>query len=256
MNMPLAGKIALITGASRGIGRACALRLAADGAMIAVHYGTNKAAAEATLHAVKKAGVDGFLLGGDLRRYADIAKLYETFDSELTSRTGKNKFDILLNNAGVLGGPSTITGTSEEQFDDIFDLNVKGTFFMAQFAIPRLNDNGRILNFSSNAARNVTPAGSAYKASKTVVKAITESLAAELGPRGIAVNCIAPGPTATDMIGHRLKDEAFMKSMEQFTAMRRIGQPEDIADMVALLCGNDARWITGQSMEVTGGRFL
>ncbi len=256
MSGSLSGKIALITGGSRGIGRACALRLAADGAMTAIHYATNKAAAEQTLSDVKKARGDGFVLGGDLRRYGDIAKLYDVLDRELGTRTGKKKFDYLINNAGAGGGPPTITGTSEEQFDEAFDLNVKGTYFMSQFAIPRLNDNGRIVNFSSVAARNVGASGSAYKAAKTAVKAITESLAAELGPRGITVNAVAPGATATDMIERFMKDPAFIQGVASITAMRRIGKPEEIADAVALLLSDGARWITGQTIEVSGGLRL
>ena len=134
--------------------------------------------------------------------------------------------------------------------------NVKGVFFVSQHAMPRLRDDGRVVNLSSIAARGVTAAGVPYKAAKAALNAITPSLAAELGPRGITVNAIAPGATATDMIQLMMKDEKFMEAIRASTALGRIGEPEDIADAIAALLSPDCRWITGQIIETSGGARL
>jgi len=256
MGKMLEGKIALITGGARGIGRSIALRLAREGAMIAMHYGASSERAKATAAEIEALGVDVFTLQADLRSVAQIGALFAALDSELIERTGEARFDILINNAGAGGGGGLISATTEEQLDDAFDLNVKGVFFVSQFAIARLRDDGRVVNLSSLAARGVTAAGVPYKAAKAALNAITPSLAAELGPRGITVNAIAPGATATDMIQRFMDDEQFMRGVRASTALQRLGQPEDIADAVAALLSADCRWITGQIIEASGGSRL
>lgn len=254
--MRLRGKIALVTGAARGIGRAIALRLAREGATIALHYGASADQARETAHEIAALGVDVFTVHADLRSVPAIERLFVQLDEELVRHTGNARFDILVNNAGAGGGGGLISATTEQQFDDAFDLNVKGLFFVSQHAMPRLRDEGRVINLSSIAARGVTAAGAAYKAAKAAVNAITPNLAAELGARGITVNAIAPGATATDMIQRLMADERFMRGVVATTALQRIGQPEDVADAVALLCSPDARWITGQIIEASGGSRL
>jgi 3-oxoacyl-[acyl-carrier protein] reductase len=252
----LEGKIALVTGAARGIGRAIALRLARDGAMIALHYSASAEKAQATAHEIEKLGSAVITLKADLRYVTEIAHLYEQLDAELIQRTGTPKFDILINNAGAGGGGGLISATTEQQFDEAFDLNVKGVFFTSQYAMPRLREHGRVIILSSTAARGVTAAGAAYKAAKAALNAITPNLASELGPRGITVNAIAPSATATEMIAPLMANENFMKGVITTTALRRLGQPEDIADAIAALVAPDAHWITGQIIEASGGSRL
>jgi 3-oxoacyl-[acyl-carrier protein] reductase len=256
MSKMLEGKVALITGAARGIGRSVALRLAREGAMIAMHYGASVDRAKETASEIEALGADVFTLQADLRSVAEIAALFDEFDRQLIERTSEAKFDILINNAGAGGGGTLISDTTEEQFDDAFDLNVKGVFFVSQYAMPRLKDDGRVVNVSSIAARGVTAAGVPYKAAKAALNAITPSLAAELGPRGITVNAVAPGATATDMIQRFMNDENFMRGVRAATALQRLGQPEDVADAITALLSPDCRWITGQIIEASGGARL
>jgi NAD(P)-dependent dehydrogenase (short-subunit alcohol dehydrogenase family) len=249
-----AGKTALITGASRGIGRAIAAAFAENGARVIVHYVSNQSKAEETIQAIESAGGEAFAISGDLRYVAEIKSLYDTLDRDLSGRSGTNRIDFLINNAGVAPFIPTVVETTEEEFDDAFDLNVKGTFFMCQQAIPRLNDNGRIINFSSVVARGNLGQSPAYKAAKRAVVAISESLAGELGPRGIAVNTIAPGATRTEMLARA--DEKLLGLLKQATAMQRVGEPKEIADFIVMLCRPESAWVTGQLIEVSGGLNL
>ena len=248
----LNGKIALITGAGRGIGSAIARRLARDGALVVVHYGRSKHAAEDVVAEIRASGGRAFALGAEFSQVSNIAGLFEELDVALTDRTGSSGLDVLINNAGM-GSHGRIDATSETAFDEVFAINVKSLFFCLQYAMPRLRDGGRVVNISSLSSRGAMPNLAAYAASKTAVNSLTQSAAAQLGPRGITVNAVAPGMVDTDLVADLKKDEALIRSIVAATAMGRIGEPDDVADAVSLLVSPSAGWITGQIIEVSGG---
>lgn len=250
---PLIGKTALVTGASRGIGRAIARRLAGDGALVAVHYGSNQAAAEATVAEIEHAGGVAFAVGADLTSLNQITDVFQKLDAELTRRTGAAGIDILVNNAGI-GLVGTVDETSEEVFDRQFDINVKGLFFVTQQAVPRLREGGRVINISSLVALRAYPECAAYAASKGAINNLTMAFSAQLAARGITVNAVAPGLTETDFVTDYLKDEAYVRTVTATTVSGRIGQPNDIAGLVACLVSPDGGWVTGQIIYATGGQ--
>lgn len=255
MTKPLTDKVALVTGASRGIGRAIAEKLAADGALVAVHYGKNGTAAQEVVAAIEAAGGRAFAVGADLGEKGAAAKLFATLDKELTARTGSNKLDILVNNAGIAPFVS-FADTTESVLDEIYTVNFKSLFFVTQEAVKRLRDGGRIVSTSTGAVRTPLPAVAAYSALKAPIDNLTKSLAVELGPRAITVNAVAPGVIDTDMAAAFSRSEegqAFAKSKQ---ALKRIGQTEDVADVVGFLASLEARWVTGQTIEATGGSAL
>ena len=250
----LQGRTALVTGASRGIGRATALRLAQAGALVCVHYGLRADAARETVDLIERQGGRAFALGADLAACDTIGPLFAALDAELAAYRAAG-LDVLVNNAG-LGEMLTMAATDEAQFDRMFAVNVKGSFFVTRHALPRLNDGGRIINISSMVAFAAYPACIAYAQTKAAVNSLTRSLAAELGPRRITVNAVAPGATSTDFIGDLASDPAFMDALRAGTALNRIGEPGDIAGVVAFLASPDAGWITGQVIQASGGMHL
>jgi NAD(P)-dependent dehydrogenase (short-subunit alcohol dehydrogenase family) len=246
----LTGRTALVTGASRGIGRAIAQRLAADGALVAVHYGSNDAAALETVVAIEQAGGQAFAMRAELGRPGDVDALF----AGLTVGLGEQPLDILVNNAAI-GAPGSIDQTTPELFERVFAVNVRAPFFIIQRALPMLRDGGRIINISSSVTRVAMPE-IAYAMTKGAVEVLGRTLANAVGARGITVNTVAPGVTETDM-------NAWMRDMPEAkagvagaTALGRIGQPEDIADAVAFLASDEARWVTGHLLDATGGIFL
>jgi 3-oxoacyl-[acyl-carrier protein] reductase len=254
--MTLSGKVALVTGASRGIGRAIALRLAVDGAMIAVHYGFNAPAAEETLKSIQATGGRGFILKGRLDDIGDIDTMFTALDTLLQEHTGEAKLDILVNNAG-LARTGTIEEITPEVFDKMFRTNVKGPFFVTQRALSRIRDNGRIINISSGLVRNANPIQTIYTMTKGAIDKLTMVLAQHLGSRGITVNSVAPGPVETDMTASWLKGNPEGEARVMgFTALRRVGQPQDIADIVAFLASEEGRWVTANWIDATGGQGL
>ncbi|QGQ99204.1 SDR family oxidoreductase [Paenibacillus psychroresistens] len=251
----LKGKIALVTGASRGIGRAIATRLALEGALVAVHYGTNREAADAVVRDIERNGGNAFTIGTKLGSLESIQILYTELDEALKKRTGDTHFDILVNNAGIaLGSP--IEDTTEKAYDEIMEINVKIPFFLTQQALPRLRDEGRIINLSSAITRISLPAIPAYSMTKGAINTLTLSLSNQLGPRGITINAIQPGFVATDMNAAMLQDPASNKFGADFSIFGRWGQPEDVADVAAFLASPDSRWITGQLIDASGGSHL
>jgi len=251
MGGTLEGKVAIVTGAGRGIGRAIARRLAGEGALVAINYARSREQAEGLAREIEAAGGQAFAVAADVGLVADIERLYAEVDAELTRRTGEARFDILVNNAGI-GGRGGFDMT-EADYDRIFSTNTKGVFFMCQHAVPRLRDGGRVINISSLTARGAGPDFPAYAASKIAVNSLTTSLAALLGPRQINVNSIMPGMTDTDMIVGIKENPAMEKMIIQGTALRRIGTVDDIADALLFLVSHGGRWITGQNIEVSGG---
>jgi NAD(P)-dependent dehydrogenase (short-subunit alcohol dehydrogenase family) len=247
----LRGKIALVTGGSRGIGRAIAQRLAADGALVGVHYGGNEAAANETLKAIEQTGGQAFLVKAELGMNGDIDMLFTKLEKELSGRP----LDILVNNAAI-APQIAIAQTTPKEFDRIFAINVRAPFFIIQRALPLMPDGARIVNISSGVTWFATPA-TVYSMTKGALNVLSRSLANSLGDRNITVNTISPGITDTDMNPSvRDKDPKAVDRVAAMTALGRPGRADDIADAVAFFASNDARWITGQTLDVNGGLFL
>ena len=255
MSKPLAEKVAVVTGASRGIGRAIALRLGRDGASIAVHYGRNREAADRAVKEIEGAGGTAFSIGVELGTLASVEELFDSLDLELTSRNGSNRFDILVNNAAIAPDAS-VEATTEDVFDRVFAVNTKVPFFISQKALPRLRDGGRIINISTGATRIAFPELAAYAMSKGALNILTLELAKQLGPRAITVNSLAPGFVETDMSARFLSDPESRRVAGSLSALGRIGQPADIADVAAFLASHGGRWVTGQYIDATGGSQL
>lgn len=251
----LEGKIAVVTGASRGIGRAIATRLAADGALVCVNYRGNAEAAAETVLAIESAGGEAFALQGDVGSVVEIASFFEALDTELKARRGDHHFDILVNNAGI-GEVGAWATTTEAEFDKVFATNVKGPFFAVQHAAPRIRDGGRIINVSSNLSRRPMAGFLAYCMTKAAIDNFTVGLAGDLGKRGITVNTLAPGLTATDLTSAITTVPEVNYQYSSMTALGRIGKVEDIASAAAFLASPDAGWVTGLYLEASGGLGL
>ena len=251
--MSLKGKIAVITGASRGIGRAITLRLAKDGALVVVNYQKNAEAAATAVREIEAASGEAFAVQGDVGTVAGIGGFFQSLDAQLTKRRGGNRFDILVNNAGI-GRDGTVETTSETAFDELVAVNLKGPFFVAQQAISRLRDGGRIINLSSALSRIAYPRMAAYSMGKAAINHFTLILAAELGKRGITVNAIAPGFIETDMT----KDmtAAALAAVTAMTPLGRLGRPEEVAAAALFLASPQASYITGQVIPVNGGMYM
>lgn len=245
-------RIALVTGASRGIGAAIAQNLAKDGMTVAVHYGNSKAAALSVVEKITSNGGDAFPIQADIGSVASIRKMYSELDNELIQRTGSAHFDVLVNNAAI--APALLMEeTTEAVFDEMFGINVRGLFFTSQLALPRLRDGGRIIHISSAVVRYATPGYMAYAATKGAVENLVLTMAAELGPRRITVNAVAPGITDTEILGDMLTDPASLDMVSSMTALGRPGKPGDIAPVVAFLASSAAAWVTGHSLDASGG---
>jgi NAD(P)-dependent dehydrogenase (short-subunit alcohol dehydrogenase family) len=252
----LGGKVALVTGASRGIGRAVAGRLAQDGALVAVHYGTNREAAEETVREIESSGGAAFAVGAAFgAAFSGTKMLFEAMDAALQQRTGATGFDILVNNAGIAQF-STIEDITDEQFDEVMTVNVKAPLFLIQQALPRLRDEGRIINLSSAVTRLAFPAILGYSMSKGAINTLTLALAKQLAPRGITVNAIMPGIIDTDMNAGMLQNPEGRQYAAGLSAFGRWGEPRDIADVAAFLASSDSRWVTGQMIDASGGTQL
>lgn len=254
MSASLDGKLALVTGASRGIGRAIALKLAGEGALVALHYGANADAAKGVLAEIEAAGGSGFLLQADVKDVAAITAMFGALDTEMANR-GRSGIDILVNNAGI-GVQGDVETTTEADFDAVFATNVKGLLFVSQHAVPRMLDGGRIINISSMVGHNAYPGAIAYAATKAAVDSMTLSMAQGLGVRSITVNAVAPGATDTDFIGFIMGNEAIVAHLKAQTALGAIGRAPDIAEIVAFLASDAARWITGERIRASGGMHL
>jgi NAD(P)-dependent dehydrogenase (short-subunit alcohol dehydrogenase family) len=248
----LRGKVALVTGSSRGIGRAIAERFASEGALVAVHYGHGDTAAATTVQAIEMAGGRAFAIKADLPR--EIVKLYEELDSELTKHAASPKFDILVNNAAIVTHMS-MEAITEEQFDRTLAVNIKGPYFMVKYGLSRMRDGGRIINVSSGASRLAYPESSAYALTKGAINNLSLALAKQLGPRKITVNTLAPGMTVTEMSEPLLTPDV-IQFFSTNAALGRLAQTEDIAGAAIFLASEDARWVTGTYLEVSGGLLI
>jgi len=245
MNLTLKGKVALVTGASRGIGRAIAGRLAREGAAVAINYARSAEDAQALRKQIEAAGGWALAVQADVASVKEVVRLFD----ETIAHFGK--LDILVNNAGIMFN-KPISAVSEAEFDRIFAVNVKGTFFACQQAASRLAEGGRIINVSSTTTVMMLPTYGAYVATKGAVEQLTRSLARELGPRRITVNVVSPGPTDTELFNAGKTQEQIQR-LAQASAFGRLGQPTEIAEMVAFLASEAAGWVTGQNLRVNGG---
>lgn len=248
----LTDKTALVTGGSRGIGRAIAERLGRDGALVAVHYGRDEAAAKETVTAIEEAGGRAFALRAELGVPGDAAALWSAFDAQADG------LDILVNNAGIVARRDPLPGVTEEDFDRVFAVNTKAPFFVTQLGLERMRDGGRVINISTLLTRGAAaPELITYSMTKGALDVFTSTLAKDLGPRGITVNAIAPGVVDTDMNAGWLRDdpEAWRASAE-VSPLGRVGEPRDISDIAAFLASDDSRWVTGQWIDATGGALL
>ncbi|ABD88511.1 SDR family NAD(P)-dependent oxidoreductase [Rhodopseudomonas palustris] len=254
MTRALTGKIALVTGASRGIGQAIAKRLAAEGATVAVHYHSAADAAKATIDDIMAAGGAGFALQADLSAKGGAAALAEQLSAQLIERYRSPQFDILVNNAG-LSKRATIEDVTEEDFDRLLQTNLKSPFFLIKALLPQLRNGGRIVNISSMGTRAAYPLMAAYAPAKAGLEALSRLLAQHLGPRQITVNSVLPGATATDM-NVTARDPVASRAVAETIALGRVGQPDDIAKVVAFLASDAGGWVTGQQIDASGGQRL
>ncbi|MFD8542971.1 SDR family NAD(P)-dependent oxidoreductase [Streptomyces sp. NPDC059649] len=247
----LTGKTALVTGGSRGIGRAVALRLAAEGAWVAVHYGGNEEAARETVARIEGAGGRAFAVRA---RFGDDGAVDRLFEELVAGLAGRG-LDILVNNAGISSG-NPVAQVTREEWDRLLAVNVTAPFFVVQRALPLLNDGGRIVNMGSTASRFAVSTQIGYTVSKAALESLAPSLANELGRRGITVNTVAPGAVRTDLTAAYTSVPEVVAGLEAITALGRLGEPEDVADVVGFLAGPQGRWITGQTIDVSGGTYL
>ncbi|MFE5262364.1 SDR family oxidoreductase [Streptomyces coelicoflavus] len=248
----LTGKTALVTGASRGIGRQVARKLAGEGALVAVHYGSNEEAARKTLDLVRRDGGRAFPVRAELGVPGDVETLYAGFEAGLAREGLGSEFDILVNNAGV-SGSARIEEVTPELFDRIVAVNSRALVFLVQKGLKYLRDGGRIINISSAATRIAYPESIVYSMTKGAVDTFTLALAKGLGDRAITVNAVNPGFVETDMNAGKRSSAEACAELASWSVLGRIGQPADIADIVAFLASDASRWVTGQCIDASGG---
>ena len=248
-------KIALVTGGSRGLGRDMAISLAKKGTDVILTYHSNEKAADEVVAEIEKTGQLTAAFQLDTSNIKSFDEFYKQLGSYLNNQYGSSKFDFLINNAGT-GLSQPIAQTNEEQFDEMMNIHFKGVYFFTQKALTLLNDGGRIINVSSGLARFSLPTMSAYACMKGAVEVFTRYLAKELGSRQITANTVAPGAIATDFAGGSNRDEEKVKIISSLTALGRVGEAEDVGGVVAFLCSDEARWVNGQRIEVSGGMLV
>lgn len=244
-NHSLEGKVALVTGSSRGIGRAIADRLNNAGASLVINYVNQEGKARDLAAAIEQAGGRCLVVQADVAKAADVERLFNQ------SLEHFNRMDIVINNAGIRISKK-IAEVTEDEFDQFFSINLKGTFLVCQQAARRVESGGRIVNISTTMTRMMVPDFGLYSASKAAVDQITRAMARELGARNITVNAVAPGPTNTDLFREGKTTEQ-IEQMGQAASLGRIAEVHDIADVVAFLVSDDARWISGQTIHANGG---
>lgn len=248
-------KIALVTGGNRGLGRADALALADSGVDVVITYRSGGGEAEHVVAEIEARGRRGAAVQLDTMVVAGFAPFADQVRDLLRARWGRDTFDVLVNNAGF-PHVASFAETTEQQFDDMVDVHLKGVFFLTQALLPLLADGGSIVNVSTGLTRFVAEGNAAYAAVKGAVEVLTRYQAKELGPRGIRVNAVAPGPTATDFGGGFMRSDEFRAAIASQVALGRAGEPEDIGAAVASLVSDSNRWMTAQRIELSGGAML
>ncbi|MGY5796604.1 SDR family oxidoreductase [Rheinheimera faecalis] len=249
-------KIALVTGASRGLGRNTALNIARRGADVIITYQSREQEAQAVVTQIRAMGRKAVALQLDTGAVAGFASFATRLRTLLADIWQRDTFDHLVNNAGH-GDYALIEHTTETQFDQLVNVHFKGVFFLTQMLLPLLADGGRIVNLSTGLTRVSAPGWAAYAAAKAAVEMLTLYMAKEFGPRGIAVNTVAPGAIETDFFGGAVRDTPdFNKFFADMTALGRVGVADDIGPMVASLLSEDQRWVNAQRIEVSGGQGI
>ena len=249
-------KIALITGGSRGLGRNMSIAIAKKGIDVVITYNSNKEAADEVVNEIKSLGQKARAFQLDTGNTNLLNPFIKDITAYLETETGNSKLDFLINNAGTaLYAP--VTDVTEEQMDKIYNIHYKAIFFLSQKLLPFLNDGGAIINISSGLTRITAPGSSVYASIKTAVESLSRYFAMELGPRKIRVNTVAPGAIETDFGNGRVRDNKDINNhIAGITALGRVGLPEDIGGVVAFLCTQDAYWINGQRIEISGGQAI
>lgn len=249
-------KIVLVTGGSRGLGKSMALALANKGMDVVITYQSQQASALDVVASIQKTGNKASALQLDVSDSRSFKQFTAALSEVLKNEYQREDFDYLVNNAGI-GINAPFTQTTEDQFDQLVSIHLKGAFFLTQSLLPLMRDGGKILNVSSGLARFSLPGYAAYAMMKGGIEVMTRYLAKELGERGIQVNCIAPGAIETDFGGGAVRDNA---SINQYianeTALGRAGLPDDIGAVVSMMLSNDANWINAQRIEISGGIFI
>ncbi len=248
--------VGIITGGSRGLGKAMALSIAERGQDVILTYNSKQEEAEAVVASIEKQGRKAVALQLDTSNIKTFVAFKDVVKETLKSTWNRENFDFLVNNAGI-GIYAPFTETTEEQFDQLVNVQFKGVFFLSQTLLPLMADGGRILNISSGLARFSGPGYSVYAATKGAIEVLTRYMAVELGARRITVNVVAPGAIATDFAGGAVRDNAEVnKQIASQIALGRVGQAEDIGPVVAALLSEDTHWINGQRIEASGGQSL
>jgi NAD(P)-dependent dehydrogenase (short-subunit alcohol dehydrogenase family) len=254
--METTNKIALITGGSRGLGKNTALKVAQKGIDVIITYRSKKEEADEVVKEIEAQGLRAAALQLD----TSIVKSFGDFKGQLTTvlqqKWSRDSFDFLVNNAGI-DAASPFAQTTEEDFDNLFNVHFKGVYFLTQTLLNNIADGGRIINLSTGLTRFATPGYAAYASMKGAIEVFTKYLAKELGSRGIAANLVAPGIIETDFTKRAFDSHPGMHDfISSITALGRPGQPDDIGGVIAFLCTDDARWINAQRIEASGGMFL
>lgn len=248
--------IALVTGGSRGLGRNAALHIARSGTDVILTYRSQAAEAQAVVAEIEALGRRAVALPLDVAQSRSFADFAEQVRGVLAQHWQRERFDFLVNNAGI-GIHASFMETTEEQFDQLVNIHLKGTFFLSQKLLPLMNDGGRILNVSTGLARFALPGYAAYASMKGGIEVLSRYMAKELGARGIAVNVVAPGAIETDFGGGAVRDNAQLNAfVASQTALGRVGQPDDIGGVIASLLQPGTGWINAQRIEASGGMFL
>ncbi|QMV42110.1 SDR family oxidoreductase [Cohnella cholangitidis] len=245
MDKKIAGKVALITGASRGIGKTIAENLARHGAKVVINYANRSEQAVEVVQDIKRNGGEATAIQADISRLSELERLYQ----ETLKTFGK--LDIVVNNAGIVI-TKPIGDVTEADYDQLFAINVKGTYFSCQLAAKHLNPNGRIINFSTSVTGQMFPAYSLYAGSKGAVEQFTRQLAKELGKSNITINAVAPGPINTELFTVGKTPEQ-IQGLANMNAFGRLGETEDIAGVILFLASEESQWMTGQTIRVNGG---
>lgn len=254
--METKSKIALITGGSRGLGKNMAIAIAKKGLDVVITYHSNKEAADQVVAEIQSLGRKALALQLDTSNTNNFEAFTAQLSTQLTEVTGSAHIDYLVNNAGT-ALYSLAADTTEEQMDTIYNIHYKGVFFLTQKLLPLLNNGGGIVNISSGLTRIAMPGSSVYGSLKAAIETLTRYLAKELGERKIRVNVIAPGAIETDFGGGRVRDnKEINEQIAGYTALGRVGLPDDIGGVVAFLCTDDAYWINAQRIEVSGGQAI
>lgn len=243
--MKLQNKAAIVTGSSRGIGANIAKALSRAGAKVVINYAGNRAAADQVVAEIRSVGGESIAVKADVSKADEVKALFDTAIAQF------GKLDILVNNAGI-AIYKRVQDTTDDDFDRAFNINVKGVFLTLREAATRLENGGRIINFSSSVTRLMMPTYGPYSATKAAVEQLTRVFAKEVGQRGITVNSISPGPTNTELFTEG-KTEEIIKRLASMAALGRIGEPEDIARVVLFLVSDEAAWVTAQNLGVNGG---